>query len=125
MSHVVSFRFWRINIILKIFLPFYIVLQENYIAIIIVIELSPSPNAARIFCMTHGLACSWRNGDAQSCKLDLAAFSPKKALSDLVSGPVQINILEERAGYSLKGTRFSHYFISITLYDNRNCKLYQ
>ncbi len=43
MSHVVSFRFWRINIISNIFRTFYIVLEENYIAIIIVIELSPSP----------------------------------------------------------------------------------
>ncbi len=44
MSHVVSFRFWRINIISNIFRTFYIVLEENYIAIIIVIELSPSPS---------------------------------------------------------------------------------
>ncbi len=43
MSHVVSFRFWRINIISKTFRTFHIVLEENYIAIIIVIELSPSP----------------------------------------------------------------------------------
>ncbi len=43
MSHVVSFRFWRINIISNIFRTFHIVLEENYIAIIIVIELSPSP----------------------------------------------------------------------------------
>ncbi len=43
MSRVVSFRFWRINIISNIFRTFYIVLEENYIAIIIVIELSPSP----------------------------------------------------------------------------------
>ncbi len=47
MSHVVSFRFWRINIISNIFRTFYIVLEENYIAIIIVIELSPSPISSR------------------------------------------------------------------------------
>ncbi len=44
MSHVVSFHFWRINIISKNFRTFHIVLEENYIAIIIVIELSPSPS---------------------------------------------------------------------------------
>ncbi len=43
MSRVVSFRFWRINIISNIFRTFHIVLEENYIAITIVIELSPSP----------------------------------------------------------------------------------
>ncbi len=26
-------------------------------------------NIARIFCLTHGLTCSWRNGDAQCCQL--------------------------------------------------------
>ncbi len=26
-------------------------------------------NAARIFCLTRGLARSWRNGDAQCCQL--------------------------------------------------------
>ncbi len=41
---MVSFRFWRINIISNIFRTFHIVLEENYIAIIIVIELSPSPS---------------------------------------------------------------------------------
>ncbi len=45
MSHVVSVRFWRINIISNIFRTFHIVLEENYIAITSVIELSPSPRA--------------------------------------------------------------------------------
>ncbi len=48
MSHMVSFRFWRINIISNIFRTFHIVLEENYIAIIIVIELSPSPTSQAI-----------------------------------------------------------------------------
>ncbi len=47
MSRVVSFCFWRINIISKHFRTFHIVLEENYIAIIIVIELSPSPSSAQ------------------------------------------------------------------------------
>ncbi len=38
---------------------------------------------------------------------------------------VQINILEGRAGYSLNGSRFSHYFIFIPLSDNRKSKIYQ
>ncbi len=38
---------------------------------------------------------------------------------------VQINILEGRAGYSLNGSCFSHYFIFIPLSDNRNSKIYQ
>ncbi len=43
MSRVASFRFWRINIIISnIYRTLHIVLGENYIAIIIVIELSPS-----------------------------------------------------------------------------------
>ncbi len=37
---------------------------------------------------------------------------------------MQINILEGRAGYSLNGSRFSHYFIFILLSDNRNRKKY-
>ncbi len=48
MSRVVSFRFWRINIILNIYQTLHIVLEENYIAIIIVIELSPSPTSKRL-----------------------------------------------------------------------------
>ncbi len=44
MSHTVSFHFWRINIISNIYRTLHIVLtEENYIAIIIVIELSPRP----------------------------------------------------------------------------------
>ncbi len=44
MSRAVSFRFWRINIILNIYRTLHIVLSRKIIiAIIIVIELSPSP----------------------------------------------------------------------------------
>ncbi len=32
---------------------------------------------------------------------------------------------ERRAGYSLNGSRFSHFFILIVLSDNRNSKIYQ
>ncbi len=45
MSRAASFRFWRINIISKIYRTFHILfIEENYFAIIIVIELSPSPS---------------------------------------------------------------------------------
>ncbi len=42
MSHVVSFRFWRINIISKIFRTFHIVLEENYIAILSLSNYRPA-----------------------------------------------------------------------------------
>ncbi len=58
MSHVVSFRFWRINIISNIFRTFHIVLEENYIAITIVIELSPSPSC-RSYKYWNNLANGW------------------------------------------------------------------
>ncbi len=37
---------------------------------------------------------------------------------------VQINILEGRAGYSINGSHFSHYFIFIPLSDHRKRKIY-
>ncbi len=67
MSHVVSFRFWRINIISNIFRTFHIVLEENYIAIIIVIELSPSPS-----CL-HMMSLLWDSG---SCRLQTQVYKP-------------------------------------------------
>ncbi len=52
-SIFISFRFWRINIISNIFRTFHIVLEENYIAIIIVIELSPSPTLKSAWHVIH------------------------------------------------------------------------
>ncbi len=48
-------------------------------------------NAACIFCLTRGLACSWGNGDAQCCQLSNSAdpfinfFPFKRAPKPLVS----------------------------------------